>query len=152
MLEACSAPLSVWEIMHLVSDIGCGIKYLHEKGLMHRDLHAHNVLLDENFHAKISDFGQSCQLPVDGESLTYHPGYMSIMAPETFTQSYNCSSDLWSCGILISQIILRKIPDLIDDSTLDELVGKLLSQDKQQVEKLRLRPNLETVLNHSLQK
>jgi serine/threonine protein kinase len=39
--------------------ICCGVSYLHDNNIVHRDLKPNNILLDEKFNCKISDFGLS---------------------------------------------------------------------------------------------
>ena len=43
----------------ILAGIARGMKYLHDRGIIHRDLKPGNVLLDENFHPLLSDFGLS---------------------------------------------------------------------------------------------
>jgi serine/threonine protein kinase len=46
------------EVIKLLIDIVCGMKYLHkEKGVLYRDVNPHNIMIDNNFNVKLADFG-----------------------------------------------------------------------------------------------
>ncbi|KAI4517208.1 kinase-like protein, partial [Schizophyllum commune Loenen D] len=47
------------DVLRYLLEIARGMEYLHSKGVLHGDLKAANVLVDDNHHAVISDFGQS---------------------------------------------------------------------------------------------
>ncbi|KOB68034.1 Uncharacterized protein OBRU01_18906, partial [Operophtera brumata] len=61
--------------------IACGMRHLHDRNIVHRDLKSPNVLITENLIAKVSDFGTS--RTIDGKSaiMTY-VGTVNRMAPE----------------------------------------------------------------------
>lgn len=82
----------------------CGTEYLHQKGIIHRDIKGGNVLVTENGIAKLADFGCSKRLAgmyttsLD-ESLKVIKGSVPWMAPEVIKQSgHGRSSDIWSIG------------------------------------------------------
>ena len=54
--------LTTMEIQSLIYGICRGIKYLHSKRIIHRDLKLGNILLDSNYRVKIADFGLAAKL------------------------------------------------------------------------------------------
>nr|XP_048326414.1 rust resistance kinase Lr10-like [Ziziphus jujuba var. spinosa] len=93
-----------------------GIEYLHrgcDKQILHFDIKPHNILLDENFVPKISDFGLAKLYPVDDSivSLTAARGTLGYIAPELFYKNIggiSCKADVYSFGMLLMEIVGRR--------------------------------------------
>ncbi|TYI45409.1 hypothetical protein E1A91_D13G034600v1 [Gossypium mustelinum] len=85
-----------WQIRRkIILDIAKGLAYLHEEcnqKIIHLDIKPQNILLDENFNAKISDFGLSKGTP----------GYM---APEWLSSCITEKVDVYSFGIVVLEIL-----------------------------------------------
>ncbi|ETW07307.1 CAMK/CAMKL protein kinase [Aphanomyces invadans] len=85
-----------------------GVRYMHMRGLAHRDLSLENVLLDEHNNAKVCDFGLAASVPsLRNEGV----GKAFYMAPEVVSRlSYDpIKADVWSLGIMLF-IMLAGIP------------------------------------------
>jgi serine/threonine protein kinase len=89
-----------------------GIDYLHqgcEMKILHFDIKPHNILLDENFVPKVSDFGLArlCSLDDNSLTLTAARGTMGYIAPELFYKNIGGVSnkaDIYSFGMLLMEI------------------------------------------------
>eukprot|EP01117_Protostelium_nocturnum_P017460 TRINITY_DN7104_c0_g1_i2.p1 TRINITY_DN7104_c0_g1~~TRINITY_DN7104_c0_g1_i2.p1 ORF type:complete len:276 (-),score=73.40 TRINITY_DN7104_c0_g1_i2:110-937(-) len=91
-------------------DVVKGMLYLQSKGIIHRDLASRNLLLDENFVVKISDFGMSRKesfYKTTSREIPYR-----WAAPEVYQQMESTSkSDCWSFAICCWEIMmLGKLP------------------------------------------
>lgn len=88
------------ELVDFVINICCGMSYLEEKGIVHRDLAASNVLISKESIAKVSDFGLAKKIMDD----TRNGVRIRIKwtAPEAIRDRlYSNKSDMWSFGILL---------------------------------------------------
>ncbi|WJX14846.1 non-specific serine/threonine protein kinase [Trifolium repens] len=100
-----------WERRYkIIEGIVRGLLYLHEDSqlrIVHRDLKASNILLDENMNAKISDFGMA-RLLVDQTQVNTDKvvGTYGYMAPEyAMFGQFSAKSDVFSFGVLVLEII-----------------------------------------------
>ncbi|XP_066943701.1 LOW QUALITY PROTEIN: uncharacterized protein [Macrobrachium rosenbergii] len=93
------------------AEITSGLKFLHSKGIIYRDLKLDNILLDYQGHIRIADFGM-CKLQVylDRYADTFC-GTPDYMAPEVIKgQHYNQCVDWWSFGVLLYEMLTGKSP------------------------------------------
>lgn len=97
--------------LKIAQDAARGLAYLHEEmdfQLIFRDFKTSNVLLDEDFNAKLSDFGLARQGPSQGVShvSTSVVGTVGYAAPEyVHTGRLTAKSDVWSFGVVLYELI-----------------------------------------------
>ncbi|EGR28094.1 protein kinase domain protein [Ichthyophthirius multifiliis] len=97
-----------------------GIKYLHNKNIIHRDIKLENLLIDEDQNVKIIDFGFAVCITSD-RKLTSFCGTPSYMAPEIVSKTdyYGPPVDIWTCGVLLFVLFCGAFPFKgIDESDL----------------------------------
>lgn len=87
-----------------------GVKYLHERGLAHRDLKAENILVDGVMNCKLCDYGFICETR-SGLAKTIC-GTVIYMSPEMIlNKCYDpMASDVWSLGILLYVMLTGSVP------------------------------------------
>jgi mitogen-activated protein kinase kinase kinase 3 len=107
-------PLPV--IRKYLYQICTGLAYLHENGIIHRDIKGSNILVTDEGVCKLADFGASRRLRSSADnsegseehddmeqSLTMR-GTPYFMAPEVFEERYGTKSDIWSFGCVAFQM------------------------------------------------
>ncbi|CAB4272467.1 unnamed protein product [Prunus armeniaca] len=114
-LSDSRSSILTWEDrLRIATDAAQGLEYLHcgcKPPIMHRDVKSTNILLNENFQAKISDFGLSRNFPTnDGTHassiLAGTPGYLD---PEFYLSNrLNEKSDVYSFGVVLLEIITSR--------------------------------------------
>lgn len=107
-LEDKSLPLE--KLIAIALDIARGMEYIHSQGVIHRDLKPENVLIDQEFHLKIADFGIACE-EAYCDSLADDPGTYRWMAPEMIKRkSYGRKVDVYSFGLVLWEMVAGAIP------------------------------------------
>ena len=101
-------PMQVDQATNLFKEIATGMMHLHRKGVFHCDLKPGNVLLDQDGHPRVADFGQS-RLSADE---TPALGTLFYMAPEQadMTAVPDASWDVYSLGCLLFSMLTGKPP------------------------------------------
>eukprot|EP01114_Cavostelium_apophysatum_P014364 TRINITY_DN3705_c0_g1_i1.p1 TRINITY_DN3705_c0_g1~~TRINITY_DN3705_c0_g1_i1.p1 ORF type:complete len:636 (+),score=121.08 TRINITY_DN3705_c0_g1_i1:92-1999(+) len=103
-----------WEIKLKVSiDVCRGMNYLHkcEPIIIHRDLKSHNLLVDENFKVKVSDFGLATLVTTQSSGSMTACGTPAYTAPEVLrNERYDTSADVFSFGVVLWELVTRKEP------------------------------------------
>ncbi|XP_052637004.1 mitogen-activated protein kinase kinase kinase kinase 3 isoform X6 [Harpia harpyja] len=98
-----TGPLSEQQIAYVSRETLQGLYYLHSKGKMHRDIKGANILLTDNGHVKLADFGVSAQITATIAKRKSFIGTPYWMAPEVAAVErkggYNQLCDLWAVGI-----------------------------------------------------
>ncbi|KAG0710829.1 Serine/threonine-protein kinase PLK4 [Chionoecetes opilio] len=88
-----------------------GMLYLHSKAIIHRDLTLSNILLDDQQHVKIADFGLATQLLRPDDRHTTMCGTPNYISPEVVTRSsHGLESDVWSLGCMLFIMLVGHPP------------------------------------------
>ncbi|KAK4257808.1 hypothetical protein QN277_007349 [Acacia crassicarpa] len=101
------------KLQQIAVDIAKGIEYLHQgcdHRILHFDINPRNVLLDNNFTPKISDFGLAklCSKDQSNVSITAAKGTLGYIAPEVFSRNFgnvSYKSDIYSYGMLLLEMV-----------------------------------------------
>ncbi|KAL3819946.1 hypothetical protein ACJIZ3_005851 [Penstemon smallii] len=104
------------KIFEIALGVARGIDYLHrgcDMQILHFDIKPHNILLDEKFKPKISDFGLAQLYPTDNSfiNLKTARGTMGYMAPEMFYKNIggvSYKADVYSFGMLLMEMAGRR--------------------------------------------
>ncbi|KAL9252159.1 Proline-rich receptor-like protein [Drosera capensis] len=109
-------PVMEWERrFKIASGAARGIAYLHEDchpHIIHRDIKSSNILLDNNFEARVSDFGLAkFKFEADTHVSTRVVGTFGYMAPEYATSGkLTEKSDVYSFGVVLLELITGRMP------------------------------------------
>ncbi|KAI9235693.1 MAG: kinase-like domain-containing protein [Podila humilis] len=117
-IESClkrSGPFPEAVIRSFTRQILLGLEYIHSKKIVHRDIKAANVLVDEQGICKISDFGISKKNAQSqggyDENVGSLQGSIFWMAPEMVTsKAYGAKVDIWSFGCLVLEMFTGQQP------------------------------------------
>ncbi|KAJ8747391.1 hypothetical protein K2173_013093 [Erythroxylum novogranatense] len=88
-----------------------GLKYLHDRDVVHRDIKCSNILVDSNGSVKLADFGLAKATKLN--DVKSCKGTAFWMAPEVVNrknQGYGLPADIWSLGCTVLEMLTREIP------------------------------------------
>ncbi|KAL6626506.1 hypothetical protein ACP70R_030232 [Stipagrostis hirtigluma subsp. patula] len=140
-----NCPLDWDTRMRIALDAARGLAYLHEDSqpcVIHRDFKASNILLENDFHAKVSDFGLAKQAPEGRTNYlsTRVMGTFGYVAPEyAMTGHLLVKSDVYSYGVVLLELLTGRRPvDMSQPSGQENLVtwARPILRDKDILEEL----------------
>jgi cGMP-dependent protein kinase len=84
--------------------------YLHQRGIVYRDLKPENLMLDINGYLRLVDLGFAKRVPIGNKTWTFC-GTPEYIPPEVIANTgHTLSADYWSLGILVYELLTRKTP------------------------------------------
>ena len=110
---SASGPLPPNEVLDIARKIGGALAYAHSKGVIHRDIKPHNILLTETGEPKLADFGLARSMgDATLSSSRGGAGSPMYMPPEQYddTHKSDARSDIYSLGKTLYQLLTNKSP------------------------------------------
>ncbi len=146
-------PIEEKDIINILKQLLSGLKHLHDKGVMHRDITPDNILLDEKNNVKITDFGLSAihqdsktEKEIKNKQLFSAKtivGRISYASPQIQKgENYDYSCDIYSLGITILYMMSYENPILVTK----DLKGKKNRSLKFEYMHQKYNPYLKTLI------
>lgn len=139
VLHTRKETLSVITRMRMARHCALGLQHLHELKVMHRDIKSMNILVNDGYACKLTDFGCAKSLNEQGAILnTANSGTPLWMAPEVKLGQYDYSADIYSLGLVLYELLEKRLPQydqvratvvLPRDYDSKDIVGPCLNPD-----------------------
>jgi hypothetical protein len=143
-----SVTVDVVAVRRAAAQIADALDFLHQRGVVHRDIKPHNIAIDDVGNVRVMDFGlanrRASDLRISESNVVV--GTLAYLAPELLAgQQATAASDLYALGIILFQVLTGRMPQaqagaelppvnsLVDvDGALGQLVDALLSRQPAQ--------------------
>ncbi|MDD2261595.1 MAG: protein kinase, partial [Clostridia bacterium] len=143
-------PLDIKESIDISLQIFAALEHAHTNGIIHRDIKPQNILISKNGKIKVTDFGIA--KAINAQTLTTDNktfGSVHYISPEQAKGGFlNSSTDLYSTGIVMYEMLTGKVP--FDADTPIAIVMKHLQDDP--VPPMELREDIPEELNRIILK
>ncbi|MEZ6188567.1 MAG: serine/threonine-protein kinase [Planctomycetota bacterium] len=128
-LEAAFRHLAPLELVRVLREVAGALAHAHTRGVVHRDVKPHNVLVDRQGRARVADFGLA---HAAGYERLTRSGVMvgtpHYMAPEQVTgerQRFGPATDVWALGVILYRVLTGRLP--FDGANMIELAARITS-------------------------
>ncbi|CAF0740912.1 unnamed protein product [Brachionus calyciflorus] len=127
----CDNPLSEEDAWKYFRDLVLGVEYLHYQKIIHRDIKPSNLLLGDDDHIKIADFGVSNEFDGDDALISNSLGTPAFLPPEAITENsmswLGKPLDIWAMGITLYAFVFGYCP--FQDENIAALRSKILMKN-----------------------
>ena len=105
------APIDAVRAIDVTVQILKAARFAHRRGVIHRDLKPHNVIIDESDHAKVTDFGIARAGASDMTETGSIMGTAQYLSPEQAQgHAVSAGSDLYSVGVVLYELLTGRVP------------------------------------------
>lgn len=147
VLDGHPTGLPIDEVEQWLSGMAAGIAFLHDRGIVHRDMKPANVFR-ENGIVKIGDVGLSKFItPSRRSAQTESVGTVYYMAPEVARGKYGSELDVYSLGVMLYEMITGRVP--FEGESTGEILMKHLTEPP---DLSRIPPLFRNVVGRALEK
>ncbi|KAM4858666.1 inactive serine/threonine-protein kinase PLK5 isoform X3 [Urocitellus parryii] len=99
------------EVRYYLRGVIGGLRYLHQRRIVHRDLKLSNLLLNKKMEVKIGDLGLATRLGPGGRCHRVLCGTPNLLAPEVVSRKgHSCPSDIWALGCIMYTVLTGTPP------------------------------------------
>lgn len=122
--------MKISEVRFYVAEVALALDYLHSKGILYRDLKLENVLLCQDGHVKLTDFGLSKIMVEKGnfQQTSTFCGTNEYLSPEMISDKpYGFEIDWWTLGIFTYEFLFSETP--FYDKNLKKLYNNILTKE-----------------------
>ena len=136
------APLTVAEALDIAAQIAAALSKAHSAGVVHRDIKPENVMLAEEGHAKVLDFGIAKLVEQTRDSATEAPTALKVetspgsvmgtahyMSPEQTRalRDVDARTDVWSLGVVVYEMLAGRLP--FEGETPSDVMAAILNKE-----------------------
>ncbi|XP_055227087.1 LOW QUALITY PROTEIN: inactive serine/threonine-protein kinase PLK5 [Gorilla gorilla gorilla] len=99
------------EVRYYLRGLVSGLRYLHQRCILHRDLKLSNFFLNKNMEVKIGDLGLAAKVGPGGRCHRVLCGTPNFLAPEVVSRNgHSCQSDIWALGCIMYTVLTGTPP------------------------------------------
>ncbi len=111
-MQRRGTPLNWREAQHFITQIMRALSHAHSRGIIHRDIKPHNIMVLRDGSVKVTDFGIAQLASAAQNTMTQEAiGSVHYISPEQAKGSHvDCRTDIYSAGVVLYEMLTGRLP------------------------------------------